>query len=41
MVPRSILTVRALPLLGSGKVDYGAVQTLVAKMMVEQPQPAN
>jgi acyl-[acyl-carrier-protein]-phospholipid O-acyltransferase/long-chain-fatty-acid--[acyl-carrier-protein] ligase len=41
MVPRNILTAPAMPLLGSGKVDYGAVRAAVEKMMVERSQPAN
>ena len=30
MVPRDVLVVAKLPLLGTGKVDYPAVQALVA-----------
>jgi acyl-[acyl-carrier-protein]-phospholipid O-acyltransferase/long-chain-fatty-acid--[acyl-carrier-protein] ligase len=29
MVPRSIVVVKSVPLLGSGKVDYPAVQRMI------------
>jgi acyl-[acyl-carrier-protein]-phospholipid O-acyltransferase / long-chain-fatty-acid--[acyl-carrier-protein] ligase len=40
MAPRHILTASALPLLGSGKVDYVAVQALAEKMMLERAAAA-
>jgi hypothetical protein len=41
MVPRSILQVPAVPLLGTGKVDYPAVQQMVvASSVAEETVPA-
>jgi acyl-[acyl-carrier-protein]-phospholipid O-acyltransferase/long-chain-fatty-acid--[acyl-carrier-protein] ligase len=40
MVPRSVLTVPSLPVLGTGKTDYPAVQRLVAGATVPEPAPA-
>jgi len=34
-IPRRIITVRAMPLLGSGKIDYKAVKTLVEQKVFE------
>ena len=39
-LPRQVLTVKSLPLLGSGKADYGAVAKLAAAAIVPQPEPA-
>jgi len=38
MVPRSIMQVPAVPLLGTGKVDYPAVQRMVEAAPAPQPQ---
>jgi hypothetical protein len=38
MVPRSIMQVPAVPLLGTGKVDYPAVQRMVEAASAPQPQ---
>ena len=40
MVPRSVLVVPSLPVLGTGKTDYPAVQRLVAGATVAEPAPA-
>lgn len=39
MVPRTIVSAPAVPLLGSGKVDYGATRALIEKMKVEVATP--
>jgi len=39
-LPRQIVTVKSLPLLGSGKADYGAVAKLAAAAIAPQPEPA-
>jgi acyl-[acyl-carrier-protein]-phospholipid O-acyltransferase / long-chain-fatty-acid--[acyl-carrier-protein] ligase len=40
MVPRSILTVPSVPLLGTGKVDYPAVQRMAEGTSAPQLQEA-
>ena len=43
MVPRAILTIPSVPLLGTGKVDYPAVQRIVksaARLLPVEHVPA-
>jgi len=40
MVPRAVLTVDAIPLLGTGKVDYPALARLIAERTAEHPAAA-
>ena len=37
-LPRQIVTVKSLPLLGSGKADYGAVTKLAAGAIASPPE---
>lgn len=39
-IPRKILHVASIPVLGTGKTDYGSVQKMAEKAMVSQVEPA-
>jgi acyl-[acyl-carrier-protein]-phospholipid O-acyltransferase/long-chain-fatty-acid--[acyl-carrier-protein] ligase len=39
-LPRQVVVVKSLPLLGSGKADYGAVKELALAGIAQRPEPA-